>query len=59
MTPNSSPSSNMQILDFIEAPSAEDAMEMFKEDNEGCKEAGFTEFFCIPLSVEEFKRFTL
>jgi len=49
----------MQILDMIEAPNSEEAIEVFKEDNGRLRESGFTEFICIQMSDEKFLNFTL
>jgi hypothetical protein len=49
----------MQILDMIEAPNSEEAIEVFKEDNGHLRESGFTEFICIQMSDEKFLNFTL
>ena len=57
VSPDGSPGNNMQVLDMIDAPNAEEAIEVFKEDNIHFKEAGFTEFLCIPLSVERIINF--
>ena len=41
--------SRMQVLDFVEANSSDEAVEMFKEDNPHM-EGSAQEFFCIPLA---------
>lgn len=56
--PDGSPLSNMQVLDMIEAPTAEDAIQLFKEDNGWMSEAGFSELFCIELSSKPFRDFS-
>ena len=58
ISPNGGAGGNMQILDMIEAPSAEEAIEVFKEDNGHFKESGFTEFICVHMSDEKFMNFT-
>ena len=41
--------SRMQVLDFVEANSSDEAVEMFKEDNPQM-EGSAQEFFCISLA---------
>jgi len=57
LSPAGGAGGNMQILDMIEAPNAEEAIEVFKEDNVHLKEAGFTELMCIQMSDERFVNF--
>lgn len=40
------------VLDMIEAPTAEDAIEVFKEDNDAVGR-----FFCIALTDDPFTEF--
>jgi len=42
---------------MIEAPTAEDAIETFMEDNARLSEAGFRELFCVELSGKPFISF--
>ena len=55
--PDGTPTKNMQVLDMMEAPTAEDAIEMFKEDNPWMSGYGFRELFCIELSEKQFISF--
>ena len=58
VSPNGGAGGNMQILDMIEAPSAEEAIEVFKEDNGHLRESGFTDLICVQMSDEKFIDFT-
>lgn len=57
LSPDGGPAGMMQVLDFIEAPSASDAIDVFKEDNLPYMDSGFTEFLCVPLSEDGIVRF--
>jgi len=57
LAPDGSRTSNMQVLDMIEAPTADDAMNMFREDNPWLSGSGFKELFCIELSERPFISF--
>jgi len=58
LSPSGGAGGKMQILDMIESPNAEEAIEVFKEDNRHFAESGFTEFICIRMSDERFVNFT-
>jgi hypothetical protein len=59
LAPDGSRTNGMQVLDMVEAPTAEDAIEMFREDNPWIVGSGFKEMFCVELSGRPFISFVL